>query len=280
MRGGKRKRHNKKLDLNKVQFKVAKKRGKTVVTAEKAVQKTKAEIEDEIKKLKEAKKAAVKSKARRRKQPVPILERKALDYMPVDAGMRKDLEARRARREATRAAREERRARRQEAREKKERLGKEEVSLKDGHATYLVETSSELTALRLTWIDRQYISPVTGGRNIEISAIYSKLEVDPVGRIMAEFSEDCVYEDTSDLSREQEAFVGFEEVKRYQQETKDSTPDNLRFFLDEVTDGDKACTVLWHVEFNSRMSPRGVSYYELNEEGKVCYVRSAYDINF
>lgn len=102
-------------------------------------------------------------------------------------------------------------------------------------------------------------------------------QVDPVGRIMAEFSEDCVYED---LSREQEAFVGFEEVKRYQQETKDSTPDNLRFFLDEVTDGDKACTVLWHVEFNSRMSPRGVSYYELNEEGKVCYVRSAYDINF
>ncbi|CAE7769170.1 unnamed protein product, partial [Symbiodinium necroappetens] len=90
-------------------------------------------------------------------------------------------------------------------------------------------------------------------------------QVDPVGRIMAEFSEDCVYED---LSREQEAFVGFEEVKRYQQETKDSTPDNLRFFLDEVTDGDKACTVLWHVEFNSRMSPRGVSYYELNEEGK------------
>ncbi|CAE7898762.1 unnamed protein product [Symbiodinium microadriaticum] len=131
MRGGKRKRHNKKLDLNKVQFKVAKKRGKTVVTAEKAVQKTKAEIEDEIKKLKAAKKAAVKSKARRRKQPAPILERKALDYLPVDAGMRKDLEARRARREATRVAREERRARRQEAREKKERLGKEEVSLKD-----------------------------------------------------------------------------------------------------------------------------------------------------
>mmetsp|Transcript_2440 Transcript_2440/g.4173 ORF Transcript_2440/g.4173 Transcript_2440/m.4173 type:complete len:149 (+) Transcript_2440:51-497(+) len=131
MRGGKRKRHNKKLDLNKVQFKVAKRRGKTVVTAEKATSRSKAEMEEEIKRLKEAKTAAAKSKARRRKQPMPVANRKALDYCPVDAGLRKDLEARQAQREASRVEREARRARRQDARERKERLGKEEVSLKD-----------------------------------------------------------------------------------------------------------------------------------------------------
>jgi len=101
--------------------------------------------------------------------------------------------------------------------------------------------------------------------------------VDPVEKIMAQYSEDVVYED---LTREQEAFVGWEEVRRYVQETKDNTPMNLRFIMDEMTEGEKACTVLWHVEFNSRLSPRGVTYYELNDEGKVCFVRAAYDLSF
>ena len=131
MRAGKRKRRGKKVDVSKVDFKVAKKRGRSVVTAEKRQQRSKVEMEEEIKKWKEAKKEATKSKARRRKQPEPIQKRKELDYFPVEAGMRKDYEARMAHREKTRVAREERRARRQAAREKKERLGKEEVSLQD-----------------------------------------------------------------------------------------------------------------------------------------------------
>eukprot|EP00440_Ansanella_granifera_P037762 gb/GFBE01040964.1/.p1 GENE.gb/GFBE01040964.1/~~gb/GFBE01040964.1/.p1 ORF type:complete len:147 (+),score=49.23 gb/GFBE01040964.1/:1-441(+) len=131
MRGGKRKRHGKKADVSKVKFNITKKRGKTVVTAEKELIRTKAELEDEIKKLKEAKKEATKTKARKRRAPAPIKERKALDYDPVDAGMRKDLEAKRAAREASKAERDAARARREIARQKKDQRGKEEVSLKD-----------------------------------------------------------------------------------------------------------------------------------------------------
>ncbi|CAK9087184.1 Hypothetical protein SCF082_LOCUS41210 [Durusdinium trenchii] len=101
--------------------------------------------------------------------------------------------------------------------------------------------------------------------------------VDPVEKIMSQFSEDAVYED---LTREDPAFVGWEAIKKYQEETKENTPSNMRFVLDEMTEGVKACTAIWHVEFNTRLSPRGVTYYELNNEGKVCYVRSAYDISF
>eukprot|EP00435_Cladocopium_sp_Y103_P057864 s1194_g20.t1 len=105
----------------------------------------------------------------------------------------------------------------------------------------------------------------------------SAVLVDPIEKIMSQFSEDAVYED---LTREDPSFVGWEAIKRYQEETKENTPDNMRFVLDEMTDGEKACTVIWHVEFNTRLSPRGVTYYELNDEGKVCYVRAAYDISF
>lgn len=80
--------------------------------------------------------------------------------------------------------------------------------------------------------------------------------VDPVEKIMSQFSEDAVYED---LTREDSSFVGWEAIKRYQEETKENTPDNMRFVLDEMTDGEKACTVIWHVEFNTRLSPRGVT---------------------
>mgnify|MGYP002804750171 FL=1 len=130
-RAGKRKRRGKKVDVSKVDFKVAKKRGRSVVTAEKRQQRSKVEMEEEIKKWKEAKQASAKSKARRRKQPEPMQKRKELDYFPVEAGMRKDQEARMAHWEATHVARKQRRARRQAAREKNERLGKEEVSLQD-----------------------------------------------------------------------------------------------------------------------------------------------------
>eukprot|EP00931_Biecheleriopsis_adriatica_P124116 TRINITY_DN99213_c0_g1_i1.p2 TRINITY_DN99213_c0_g1~~TRINITY_DN99213_c0_g1_i1.p2 ORF type:complete len:147 (+),score=47.06 TRINITY_DN99213_c0_g1_i1:115-555(+) len=131
MRGGKRKRHGKKLDTSKVKFNITKKRGKTVVTAEKEIERTKAEMLEEIKKLKAAKIEATKTKARKKKQPVPIKERKALDYDAVDAGMRKDNEAKKQQREATRPAREAARARRELARQRRERRGNEEVSLKD-----------------------------------------------------------------------------------------------------------------------------------------------------
>ena len=56
-----------------------------------------------------------------------------------------------------------------------------------------------------------------------------------------------------DLTREDSAFVGWEAIKKYQEETKENTPSNMKFVLDEMTEGDKACTIIWHVEFNTRL---------------------------
>ncbi|CAJ1428823.1 unnamed protein product, partial [Effrenium voratum] len=202
----------------------------------------------------------------------PIQKRKELDYLPVEAGMRKDHEAKMARRAATKAAREERKARRQAAQEDKERLGREDVSLQECRGMRMLG--------RMCWAAIS-LAPTALRQSCERAIRFERpagpLAVDPVEKIMAQYSEDVVYED---LTREQEAFVGWEEVRRYVQETKDNTPMNLRFIMDEMTEGEKACTVLWHVEgpgdrgpgtdaqFNSRLSPRGVTYYELNDEGK------------
>ncbi|CAE8616005.1 unnamed protein product [Polarella glacialis] len=99
-----------------------------------------------------------------------------------------------------------------------------------------------------------------------------------VDKIMEQYSEDAVFED---LTYVEEVFAkGWDEVSKYQKETKENAPENLRFVLDEVTKGQKSCACLWHVEFNGNKSPRGVSFYELNDEGKVCYVRASYDLSF
>eukprot|EP00933_Yihiella_yeosuensis_P081744 TRINITY_DN9542_c1_g5_i1.p1 TRINITY_DN9542_c1_g5~~TRINITY_DN9542_c1_g5_i1.p1 ORF type:complete len:169 (-),score=42.63 TRINITY_DN9542_c1_g5_i1:131-577(-) len=129
--GGKRKRHAKKVDLSKVKFEITKNRGKTTVTPKKEIIRTKAEIEDEIKKLKEAKTTARRVKERRKKAPAPIEERKALDYNPVDAGLRRDIEEKVRKAEATKAERDARRAKRAAARERKEKRGNEEISFQD-----------------------------------------------------------------------------------------------------------------------------------------------------
>lgn len=101
-------------------------------------------------------------------------------------------------------------------------------------------------------------------------------EVDPVAKMMAEYSADAVLEDLT--YKDGVYSAGWNEIKRYQEETKADAPENLRFVLDDVTDGDKACTALWHVEFNGRKSPRGVTFYELDDDGKVAYVRASYDV--
>lgn len=95
-----------------------------------------------------------------------------------------------------------------------------------------------------------------------------------VSSIMAEYSEDCVFED---MTLKDEKFAkGFDAVKKYQEEMKQSTPENMRWILDEFSNGDRACTAVWHIYFAGQLK-RGLSFYELDEAGKVRYVRSCYD---
>uniref|UniRef100_A0A7S0FU56 SnoaL-like domain-containing protein n=1 Tax=Pyrodinium bahamense TaxID=73915 RepID=A0A7S0FU56_9DINO len=100
----------------------------------------------------------------------------------------------------------------------------------------------------------------------------------PIDRVMAEYSEAAVYEDMTYV--DEKWAKGKEAVRKYQEETKINAPENLRFVLDEISDGQRSCTVVWHVEYGGQKSPRGVSFYELDEEGKVSYVRSSYDLSF
>mmetsp|Transcript_38828 Transcript_38828/g.120939 ORF Transcript_38828/g.120939 Transcript_38828/m.120939 type:complete len:390 (+) Transcript_38828:38-1207(+) len=103
-------------------------------------------------------------------------------------------------------------------------------------------------------------------------------EETPIDRVMAEYSDDAVFED---LTYTQEVFAeGKEAVRKYQEETKENAPEAMRFVLDEVSDGARSCTAVWHIEYGGQKSPRGVSFYEMDEAGKVRYVRASYDISF
>lgn len=103
-------------------------------------------------------------------------------------------------------------------------------------------------------------------------------EGDAVDRIVAEFAEDIVYEDLTYVDEKWPQ--GIEALTKFQEEAKKNQPKNLVFVLDEVSDGVKACTVLWHVEYLSKKSPRGVTYYEFNDAGKVKYARWSYQLDF
>mmetsp|Transcript_84623 Transcript_84623/g.218083 ORF Transcript_84623/g.218083 Transcript_84623/m.218083 type:complete len:150 (+) Transcript_84623:130-579(+) len=125
----KRKRHKVKADLSKVKATFTKKRGRLVMNTEVELKRTTAELQAEIEKLKQTKKDLRLLKKRHNRAPAPIKDRKALDHDPVDAGLRRDKEARAkekaARREAVLARRERLRAKK----EAKARRGGEEVDI-------------------------------------------------------------------------------------------------------------------------------------------------------
>mmetsp|Transcript_54570 Transcript_54570/g.145734 ORF Transcript_54570/g.145734 Transcript_54570/m.145734 type:complete len:143 (-) Transcript_54570:146-574(-) len=127
----KRKRHKKKADLSNVKVKLVKKRGRTVMTTETELKQTTEELTAELQKLKELKSDLRKSKQRRRNQPAPISERKALDHLPLDAGLRVDKRARRERMLARREERRTRRLRREKILADRDARGFEEVDIKD-----------------------------------------------------------------------------------------------------------------------------------------------------
>jgi len=139
----KRKRHSKK-PLSEAKLTLRTKRGRQVLTEEEKIRRTTKELEAEIARLKAAKREATLAKNRRRRQPKPIKERKALDHQPVLAGQRMDRKARIAARKAKAEERAAAKERRRQEKELKERQGAEEVDMqgalgKDFFATDDVE---------------------------------------------------------------------------------------------------------------------------------------------
>jgi len=99
-----------------------------------------------------------------------------------------------------------------------------------------------------------------------------------VEKMVAEYAEDAVIEE---MTVEDSKWPrSTEDIAKFRTETKAAAPEKLRMVLDEVSDGDKAVAVAWHVEVFGQKSPRGLSFYELDETGKVKYVREAYNLSF
>jgi hypothetical protein len=80
------------------------------------------------------------------------------------------------------------------------------------------------------------------------------------------FSETIVYEDFNYPS----AFVGKPAVSEFVQAF--DLP-GVDFVPLRVSEGDRGCAFTWLVKVNGQDGPQGISFYELDDHGKVCYIR-------
>ena len=105
--------------------------------------------------------------------------------------------------------------------------------------------------------------------------LWNEAQFDPTypAPILDFFADDIVYEDMV----YKEPFVGKTAVVDFLQRTKDTAPPDFTFILDKVSDGEKAVGFTWHIELLERPDAgkfaNGCSFYELNDEGRICYVR-------
>lgn len=90
-----------------------------------------------------------------------------------------------------------------------------------------------------------------------------------VGSLIAE---DCVYEDLV----YQDPFVGKESIHEYLEKVAAWIPADLKFVIEDVSDGKESAGVVWHVEFDGGIVlpfSRGVSFYRVNDKGQIIYGR-------
>jgi len=82
------------------------------------------------------------------------------------------------------------------------------------------------------------------------------------------FADDAVYEDMNyDVP-----FIGQKEVEGFLQRFQGI--EGVTFVLEEVSDGDKAVGFTYHIDVAGQPGAvKGITYYEVNEKGKVVYVR-------
>ncbi|PSC68605.1 polyketide cyclase [Micractinium conductrix] len=103
---------------------------------------------------------------------------------------------------------------------------------------------------------------------------YNARDIDGVLDLMAEdvYYHDMIYED---------AFCGLPELTAYFKKVEALIPDDVRFVVEDLTEGDpRRCGVRWHVELTDDRGQsvefpfsRGVSFYEVNDQGKIIYAR-------
>lgn len=80
------------------------------------------------------------------------------------------------------------------------------------------------------------------------------------------FSEDIIYEDFNYPT----PFVGKEAVAEF---VNAFDIPGIQFKLQRASEGARACAFTWKVLINGQDGPEGISFYEVDKAGKVCYIR-------
>ena len=47
----------------------------------------------------------------------------------------------------------------------------------------------------------------------------------------------------------------------------------IEFIPDRISEGDRGCAFTWRVSINGQDGPEGISFYEMDAAGKVCFIR-------
>ena len=94
-----------------------------------------------------------------------------------------------------------------------------------------------------------------------------------IDKVLELIDEGCEYQDLI----YQEPFRGKEEISAYFDKIERLVPDDIKFVVEDITDGDGLKVgVRWHVELEGVAEfpfSRGVSFYEINEQGKIVFAR-------
>ncbi len=106
-----------------------------------------------------------------------------------------------------------------------------------------------------------------------IESIYQAINNRNIDTAIKWVDDACIYQDVNFS----QSFEGKEAVKTLFQESCDNVPDDFKFVIDEITEGDPLKVgVLWHVELDNVSIPngRGVSFYRISETtGKLIFAR-------
>mmetsp|Transcript_3058 Transcript_3058/g.7623 ORF Transcript_3058/g.7623 Transcript_3058/m.7623 type:complete len:413 (+) Transcript_3058:219-1457(+) len=90
--------------------------------------------------------------------------------------------------------------------------------------------------------------------------------------LLALYAEDCTHHDLA----YSEPAVGIEATKRFVEEFTGGLPADVQFVVEDITSGDATSVgVIWHMEIGGVDLPlgKGVSFYKVNEQGRIYYVR-------
>lgn len=104
-----------------------------------------------------------------------------------------------------------------------------------------------------------------------VTTYYQAYNAKDIDQVLSLFSDDVIYEDLI----YQEPFRGKAEVATYFENIGELVPKDIKFVVDDITEGSDRCGVMWHVEIESDNDglvelpfSRGASFYRIHPDTK------------